>query len=292
MVVTEEAAAGALPDPRMAGYTGWLARQASLRAEKAGLAVLPPGRDLRDLDVLGVLADRQLSQARLGDLLEINRTVMISVIDELEAADLAYRERDPADRRRYALHITAQGSAGLQQMRRPVENAESKLTAPLAKAGRRRLHELLRSIIPDLVAALPGPVTGRTGFLLSYSARRLRQRREQALREFGVEPRCVGMLVALDCAQPCTQEKLAGCMCVTSPTIMPGLDDLASAGLILRGRNPADRREHVLRLSEKGQDYLAEALKAEDAAQRGLSRQLGEAETSELNTLLTALLPG
>jgi DNA-binding MarR family transcriptional regulator len=58
------------------------------------------------------------------------------------------------------------------------------------------------------------------------------------------------------------------------------------------GRNPADRREHVLRLSEKGQDYLAEALKAEDAAQRNLSRQLGEDETGELNTLLTALLPG
>jgi MoxR-like ATPase len=84
-------------------------------------------------------------------------------------------------------------------MRRPVQNAESKLTAPLAKAGRRHLHELLRSIIPDLVAALPGPVTGRTGFLLSYSARRLRQHREQTVREFGVEPRCmtVGWLLLL-----------------------------------------------------------------------------------------------
>jgi hypothetical protein len=81
-------------------------------------------------------------------------------------------------------------------MRRPVQNAESKLTAPLAKAGRRHLHELLRSIIPDLVAALPGPVTGRTGFLLSYSARRLRQHREQAVREFGVEPRCMTVRLA------------------------------------------------------------------------------------------------
>jgi DNA-binding MarR family transcriptional regulator len=100
------------------------------------------------------------------------------------------------------------------------------------------------------------------------------------------------MLIALDSAQPCTQERLAACMCVTSPAIMPGIDDLHSAGLVLRDRNQADRREHVLRLSGKGQDYLTEALKAEDAAQHDLASELGQAETAELNTLLTSLLGG
>ena len=42
---------------------------------------------------------------------------MISVIDELEAAGLVRRQRDPQDRRRYALRITEAGVVALERMR-------------------------------------------------------------------------------------------------------------------------------------------------------------------------------
>ncbi|WP_433242886.1 MarR family winged helix-turn-helix transcriptional regulator [Streptosporangium sp. CA-135522] len=295
MTLTEDAGAGIVrmpTEPRLAGYTGHLAHLASLRADRSLLAALPSGRSLRDLDMLGVLAERPLSQARLGSLLEVNRTVMISVIDGLETAGLVCRERDSADRRRYALRLTADGVTALGRMRESARNADETLTAAMGPAGRGRLHELLRPIVADLVDALPEPIIGRTGFLLDRVSRRLRGRREQALRELGIEPRCVRMLAALDSAQPCTQERLAGAMGVTGPTIVHAIDDYHAAGLILRDRNPEDRREHVLRLTPEGEDYLTEALKTEDGVQRDLARLLGEPETIELNALLAALVSG
>ena len=94
---------------RLATNTGYLAHLASLRADQFTRTLLPPGRDTRDLAVLSVLAEGTVSQARLGDLLDVNRTVMITVIDRLERGGLVLRERDPADRRRYALRITQDG---------------------------------------------------------------------------------------------------------------------------------------------------------------------------------------
>jgi DNA-binding MarR family transcriptional regulator len=279
-----------IAEPKLADYTGYLLRLAWQRAEDRLQPALPPGRNSRDLDVLGVLAECPLSQARLGDLLEINRTVMISVIDALEDAGLVRRERDPADRRRYALRITGQGGTVLAQMREAAAWTDESLELPLTAAERRRLRELLAAVIGDLIQALPAAVTERRGFLLCYAFRRLRDRRERALHQAGLKPRCVGILVALDSAQPCTQEQLASAIGVTSPTIVPAVDELHAAGLILRDRNPADRREHILRLTHNGDEYLASAMMAEENAQRGLAGQLGEAATAELNTMLNTML--
>jgi DNA-binding MarR family transcriptional regulator len=279
-----------IAESRMAGYTAYLARLAAQRAETAIDAALPPGRTQRDLAVLCVLTDGPVSQAQLGAALEVNRTVMISVIDELEASGLVRRERDTTDRRRYALRITGTGAAARDQMLPAVRAAERSVTAGLDGAGLLRLKELLGRIIPELTSQLPDSVTAQAGFLLEHVTRRLRREREDAMRGLGLEPRCVGMLVALDSAQPCTQERLAARMRVTGPTIVQAIDDLHASGLIHRDRNPADRREHVLRLTSSGDEYLAEALKAEDAAQRDLADRIGAPEVTELNDLLVAVV--
>jgi DNA-binding MarR family transcriptional regulator len=290
VTVTDDTGTRTWIEPRLAGYTGYLVRLAFQRMDSCAHAALPQGRDPRDLAVLCVLAEHELSQARVGNLLEVNRTVMISVIDGLEAAGLVLRERDPADRRRYALRITGEGRNVLEQMRDSACAAETKLAAALPPAGQQRLNDLLRPIIADLIADLPESLTGQTGFLLEYAHRRLRGQRVQAMRAHGIEPRCAAMLATLDSAQPCTQERLAARMGVTSPTIVQAIDDFHAAGLILRDRNPADRREHVLQLTTAGERYLAAALKAEDSAQRELTRLLGDADVTELNALLTAFV--
>jgi DNA-binding MarR family transcriptional regulator len=276
-------------EPRLAGYTGYLAHLASLRAEQYTRAAFPSGRDTRDLAVLGILAEAALSQAEIGILLDVNRTVMISVIDRLEAAGLAHRERDPADRRRYALRITPDGRTALAGMQEAASRANQSLTAPLGGAGHRRLNELLRLIAPEEPGTLPESLTSQAGFLLDRASRRLRGEREKAMRRLGLEPRCVRMLVPLDSAQPCTQEHLAALLGVTSPTIIAAIDELHASGLILRGRNPADRREHQLTLTPGGEAYLGKALQAEDHAQDRLASLLGTAETTELNDLLTRI---
>src|SRR3979411_2718578 len=50
-------------------------------------------QDARDWAVRSVVAEGTVSQARLGELLDVNRTVMITVIDRLERAGLVLRER-------------------------------------------------------------------------------------------------------------------------------------------------------------------------------------------------------
>jgi DNA-binding MarR family transcriptional regulator len=283
----------ALPalDPRLAGYTGRLARQASLRAERLALAALPPGTKPREFAVLRVLAaEGPLSQARLGALLEVNRTVMISLIDGLESARLVRRERDPADRRRYALRLTDEGAAQLTGLTAVMAGVDRAIVAPLGPAGPHRLRALLAAAVPDLAATLPAVLADETGFLLARVAWRLRGLRERALRAWHIEPRCVGVLVGLDGVQPCTQERLAARLGVAGPTIVQVVDDLDRHGLITRERDPGDRRAHVLRLTPAGRDYLDASLRAEDVAQRELAAELGEAATAELNGLLTAML--
>jgi DNA-binding MarR family transcriptional regulator len=275
---------------RLASNTGYLAHLASLRADQFAKALLPPGRDTRDLAVLSVLAEGAVSQARLGDLLDVNRTVMITVIDRLERAGLVRRERDPADRRRYALRITPDGVSTLEAMLESARQADARLLAPLTPADQGRLNSALGRIAAEPTGRPPGALGELTGFLLGQAARRLRAQREQAMRELSLEPRCVRMLVPLDSVQPCTQEQLASRMGVTSPTIMPSVDELHDAGLITRDRNPEDRREHMLQLTSEGRAYLSRALTAEDDAQERLAARLGPKETGHLNALLTLII--
>jgi DNA-binding MarR family transcriptional regulator len=282
--------AGLRIERRLASNTGYLAHLASLRADQLTRTLLPPGRDTRDLAVLSVLAEGTLSQARLGDLLDVNRTVMITVIDRLERAGLVLRERDPADRRRYALRITPDGVSMLGMMLESARQADARLLAPLPPADQVPLNSALGRIAAEPAWRPPTALGELTGFLLGLAARRLRAQREQAMRELGIEPRCVRMLVPLDSAQPCTQEQLALRMGVTSPTIMPSVDELHDSGLITRDRNPGDRREHVLQLTGEGRAYLSRALTAEDDAQERLAARLGPAETGRLNALLTLII--
>jgi DNA-binding MarR family transcriptional regulator len=284
------AAAGSRIEDRLATLTGYLAQLAAARAEHLTRAAFPPGRDMRDLAVLSVLAEGPVSQARAGDLAGVNRTVMITLVGRLEVAGLVLRERDPADRRRYALAITTDGRTLLAAMQTAARQADSALMAPLSAAQRQWLKNALLQLLPDLAGTLPDSLTSLAGFLLGRASRWLRGQREDAMRGLGLEPRCVRMLVPLDSAQPCTQEQLARRMDVTSPTILQSVDELHDTGLITRDRNPDDRREHVLRLTGDGRDYLTRALTAEDSAQDKLAARLGASEITQLNESLTLIV--
>src|SRR3712207_782235 len=56
--------------------------------------------------LLALEAGGPRSQQSLGELLRIDRTTMVAVIDELEERGLVERRRDPRDRRVWAVHLT------------------------------------------------------------------------------------------------------------------------------------------------------------------------------------------
>jgi DNA-binding MarR family transcriptional regulator len=278
-------------EPALAGDTGYLLFRAFIRADASGVAAMPPGRHPRDLAILNALAESgPVSQARLGKLLKINRTIMVKLVDGLEAAGLVRRERDPADRRCYALVPTAEGEAARVAMHRAAAGGEQALTARLTPAEHRRLNELLRPLVPDLTGVLPESITSRTGFLIARAHVALRDRAAHALRALGIEPRHFGTLTALAGAEPCSQQRLAARLGVSGPAIVQTVDDLHTAGLIVRDRNPVDRREHVLRLTAPGRTHLDRARDTLDGIQREVAAQLGSSAARELNMLLIKLI--
>jgi len=104
--------------------------------------------ELRHLGVLGCLAEvGPLSQRALVDRLQVDKSSMVYMIDELERQGLAVREKDERDRRSYAVRITAAGRERLAAAERTTRETMTGLLEPLSPAERQQLHDLLARFI-------------------------------------------------------------------------------------------------------------------------------------------------
>lgn len=104
--------------------------------------------DLRHLGVLGHLAETgPASQRTLVDRLQLDKSSMVYVIDELERQGLADRRKDERDRRSYAVHITPKGRERLAAATEAAGDAMAGLLTPFTAPERQRLHELLGRFI-------------------------------------------------------------------------------------------------------------------------------------------------
>lgn len=106
-------------------------------------ALAPLGIRPRHLNVLATLAaDESLSQQEVSRLLRIDPNVMVGVIDDLEELGLAERQRNPKDRRRHVVVLTAAGQKVLQDGTALLDEAEVKILSPLSAEERRVLHDV------------------------------------------------------------------------------------------------------------------------------------------------------
>jgi len=71
------------------------------------------------------------SQQEIGDRMGLDPSGLVGAIDELEKMGLVERRRDPADRRRYVLGLSDEGTATLRRGRRVVTESARELLAPL-----------------------------------------------------------------------------------------------------------------------------------------------------------------
>jgi DNA-binding MarR family transcriptional regulator len=277
--------------PALAGYTGHLLRAAFVAAQDYARDELPGDTQPREFGMLAILAGTgPLSQQQLGELLDVNRTVMVHVADRLEAAGLLERRRNPADRRSYALQPTAEGLAWLARIAPAIQQAEAGFTAPLEEGGRERLNALLRRLLEGLGHEPPAPVADRTGYLLAATHMRIRDRFEGALDPLGLDPRQFGALATIVAAAPCTQQLVAQQLGVTGPVVVQIVDELEAAGLVERRRNPADRRSYALQPTAKGRATLRRTQAIAEALGAEIAEPLGADGDKELKELLRKLL--
>jgi DNA-binding MarR family transcriptional regulator len=287
-----EVAPGASPVvPALAGYTGHLLRAAYVAALGYARAQLPADGQPREFGILAVLASTgPRSQQELAELLGVNRTIMVGLIDRLEAAGLLERRRNPADRRSYALEPTEAGLAALARLGPAVQEAEAGFTAPLKKAGRARLNKLLRTLLVSFGHEPPAPLADRTGYLLAAAHRRVRDRFDAALDPLGIEARHFGALATIAASAPCTQQVVAQQLGVTGPVVVQIVDQLEHRGLVERRRNPTDRRSYALQPTAKGRATLRHTRAAIDTLAAEIAAPLGTDGDEELRALLRRLL--
>ncbi|KAB1503071.1 MarR family transcriptional regulator [Corynebacterium sp. 320] len=106
------------------------------------------GYNLREYWILCCLVDGDAaSQATLGDILGIDRSDMVRLVDSLEKRHLAKRIKDPQDRRRQIISITKKGEKAFNALLPVVTSAEDKALDDSTSKQLKHLRKLAHSII-------------------------------------------------------------------------------------------------------------------------------------------------
>ena len=277
--------------PVLPGYLGYLLRRAYAITRGQVQAMIPTPHGPRELAVLATLTDQApMSQQQLGIVAHVNRTIMVKLVDKLESHGLVTRDRNPADRRSYALALTPKGLAMLRTLVPVADRFEARLTANLTDVEGDRLKRLLRLLVVDADQPSPRWLNEFTAYLVSRAHARVRAASTQALAPLHLLPRQFGALVVVSEDQPCTQQHLAARLGVSAPMALQVIDEAERLGLVTRTRNAADRRAYDLTLTPLGEERLHAAHRALTSVGKLLRDVLGDDGEQELCRLLRRLL--
>jgi DNA-binding MarR family transcriptional regulator len=146
---TDEAQASGYFDRRLIGHPSLmlavLGQQAihRIRDELSEHGLKP-----RQLQVLEFLAERDaVGQRELGEQLLIDHSILVTMLNPLEAEGLIERRRSCTDRRRHNVSITTAGRKRQSEASASVGRLEEQILEALPEQGRRQLAELLWTLM-------------------------------------------------------------------------------------------------------------------------------------------------
>lgn len=90
-----------------------------------------------------IAANPGLGQSRLAAAMEVERSTIVKVVDQLEQRGLIRRAASPNDKRRHCLQLTDYGCRALRRMEALVLRHEEEFTKALSADERRLLMRLL-----------------------------------------------------------------------------------------------------------------------------------------------------
>jgi DNA-binding MarR family transcriptional regulator len=112
------------------------------RAAEASMS--PGGLRPRHLVALRLLGERgPASQQGLTDMLSLDPSTVVGLLNELEERGLITRRRDPADRRRHIVELSAIGDKQLVRAQAELGRVEDELLSALSTGERATLYSLL-----------------------------------------------------------------------------------------------------------------------------------------------------
>ena len=134
--------------PGLVGYQLRMAQIALFRDFAQG----PGGEDVTP-GLFGVLviieANPDLKQSELARATHLDRSTVVTVIDNLERRGLVERRVALHDRRSNAIRLTAEGAALLRRLKRQVSQHEKRLLQNFSAAERETFLALLKKVFPE-----------------------------------------------------------------------------------------------------------------------------------------------
>jgi MarR family transcriptional regulator, lower aerobic nicotinate degradation pathway regulator len=112
-------------------------------------ALAAQGLTGRQYLVLAAIADRPISQRALAGQAGVDTSVLVGVLDDLEARSLVRRGADPEDRRRQRLSLTKLGTSTINAAAKASAAAEREFLGTLSRAD--------QSVLADLLGRVVGP---------------------------------------------------------------------------------------------------------------------------------------
>ena len=123
------------------------------------------------------------------------------------------------------------------------------------------------------------------GMLLVKIGRAAERWYTEALKPTGLTPRHLGVLLEVR-ARPTSQQALIESIGVDPSKLVGLLNDLEADGLIVRRRDPEDRRRHIVEVSKEGRARISAAERAAKAVEERLFVGLESEQRTELLGLL------
>jgi DNA-binding MarR family transcriptional regulator len=139
------------PEPALTPLLSRLSRVVYRRTSEERL-----GMRLKDYVALANLDGRTgISQQEMGSMLCVDANNLVILLNELEAAGLALRRRDPSDRRRHLVDITPKGRKALERAEQNIANIEDEVLRALSPKERTSLRRMLAKAIEGAPMDIP-----------------------------------------------------------------------------------------------------------------------------------------
>lgn len=128
---------------------GYLLKHAEARFTRLATAALEPlGISPREWAALLCLDEQHgHSQKEVADLLGVDRTTMVALVDELQANGWVKRHPQPDDRRKNIVTLTSKGRDLMQRGAALIDDCEQRFLAALSKTDAEQLKNALNAVI-------------------------------------------------------------------------------------------------------------------------------------------------
>jgi DNA-binding MarR family transcriptional regulator len=136
-----------LPRELMASHVFLLGRLGTELKKKAFDELEAAGFGIHDYKVLALLGEGECTaQSTMAELIHVDRSQLVGLLDDLEERGLVERHRAKDDRRRHTVVLTSEGREQLTQLRKLVKRVEDEFLAPLSAEDRQQLYGLLAKL--------------------------------------------------------------------------------------------------------------------------------------------------